>query len=581
MKIFVKRLYQKSYSFEKFFVIGIFLIVSSFYFSDTLNYWFFYDDPGAMVSSTESLKKIFFGRIYSYAFYTPFVALSFKPDVALFGMNPLPYHIHNMIVLVFIAFMVYLMLRLYTDRVSSLVSSVIVLFSAPSLVCIIWITLRQYLYAMFFSLIATYLYLKYKPALRHNRFIVLIILILCEFSFMSKEQFMTLPFVLFIISEGNLKQRACKTYPYFLLLILHFLLRLYVLGGIGGYLGFQYDFKVYMRTIFESIFITSKVIFGHVWVVILIALPLFFKPKKIILSMQLWLISLSISFLAMFFYPSADTYRYWFIPMILFSFSVGFSASIIRNRLLKASFLLTIMTLFLSNSLNINRDLKELFNNETLLAKQVAESMIDRKYRNSMVLCPNDSYIVESSYIYCLSMAYRRISGIEHFATFYPMELIAFYPDVTRDFENVYEIKGKGIVNITTSMEKKINLFKTAISSEKPEIKLFKNDNGIRTMLKCRSGKLIIRYSIKRIADKYYASKNTLPYLENINLIPYTKNEAVLLLPIENLSYHEKKWHIGRRPVANNEAVITCSCMDEQGQNTLLSDILFIPNKNK
>jgi len=134
-------------------------------------------------------------------------------------------------------------------------------------VCLSWIVLRQYLYPMLFSLIALYLFLKFKPTLKNDKKTVLLILFLSEMSFMGKEQFMTLPFVLFILSDGSFKGRIVQISPYFLLLVGHFLLRMYVLGGFGAYWSINDNPWVYFYTAINSLGHTSRVLFGNEWII--------------------------------------------------------------------------------------------------------------------------------------------------------------------------------------------------------------------------------------------------------------------------------------------------------------------------
>jgi hypothetical protein len=567
--------------YQKIVVFGAFLLTGLWYFSDILNYWFFYDDPAAMVFSRETVKDILLIHNYSYAFYTPLVAFSFKPDVLLFGMNPLPYHIHNVIVLVLVAFAIYSILRLYTDRITAFTAAFIVLLSAPSLVCIVWITLRQYLYSMLFALAAIYLFLKYKPTLKGNTLLVLAIIVLSELSFMGKEQYMVLPFVLFVLSEGNIRQRASATFPYFLLLGVHFVLRWYILGSAGGYLGLHYDPKAYIKTTYESFLTASNILFGTPWMLIPLAVPFLLRLKRAILLVLLWLTSLSISFLAMFFYPAADTYRYWFIPVILFSFILGFGASVIRNVRARMVFLVVAFVLFLNNTLQINRELKVFFKEQTLIAKKISEAIVEGKYRESLVLLPDNQYIRESSYILYISKMYAGISNAENFATFYPIELIAFYPHITGDFMRVYELRGKDLTDITDALGVMTAKFHASVSQEGPEIKLFRSPQEIGIDLKCSSGTAINVYSIRRIGRQYFGMKDILPYMEHINLQPFMKDELVELLPNHDLSYQGKTWYLGGDPIAENALLLIGSCVDDEGKNTRLSDIISIPNPKR
>lgn len=574
----IKKIFNRNDYFEKAAVFGLYLIIALFYYSDTLHSWFFLDDALAIVSSGEGLKEIFFVNNYSHFFYTPLLPLSFKPDVSFFGMNPLPYHIHNLIILVLITVMVYLILRRHTDRVYAFLSAGMILLSAPSLVCISWITLRQYLYPMLFSLAAVYLYIKYRPDLKNNRAVILLILVLSELSFMGKEQYVTLPFVLFILTDGGIKKRAVKTFPYFLLMICHLLLRQYVLGGLGGYLGMLFKPKAYAKTALGSFPAAARVLFGYSWGIILIAVPFFLKPKKLAIAILLWLASLSVSFLMMSDYPFAESYRYWFIAVILLSITAGIGSSLFRNSLLRAAYVSTITVLFLSHSLQVNKDLKNFFQKEALAAKQISEFLIDRRFSNSVVLFPNDRYLTAGEYLSNISRAYSRVSATETYPSFYPIELLAFYQSVLSDVKGVYRLEEGGLVEITGSVAKEMDRFKSSVSSEKPELKLFRTDSKTILDVKCKAGREIAAYIIERRGILYNGRREKLPYLEKINLKLLIKKKKIELFPRETLSYHDGGWYVGERQIDDNAEVITGACLGEGGKSTGLSDILYIDN---
>jgi hypothetical protein len=557
---------------EYLVVAGFFLALSALYFSDTFNYWFILDDPAAMVSSLDSVADIFLVNSYSFSFYTPLLPLSFKPEVKLFGMNPFPYHIHNMVILVLTALMVYLIIRRYTDTMSSLISSVLVLFSSPSLVCVTWITLRQYLYAMFFALAAVYLYVKYNPDLKHKRFILFLILIFSELSFMGKEQYTTLPFVLFILSEGGVKQRVLKTIPFFLLLAGHFFLRWYVLGGIGGYVGAHYDHDTYLKSIFLSVLTESRVLFGFPWIIFLVLMPFIQKPKKLLTASLLWLAALLVSFAVMNVHPSGVTYRYWFMPTILFSFAIGLGAALIKNRSLKVLYLIAIAVVFLSHSFSVNKDVKIQFEKESARAKQMSAALTDKRYQESIILFPEGVSFVESFRTYYFSMAFQLISGTKIFPTLYPLELLAFYPEILKNYKSVYRIEDGVPVDVTGSIRNEMDAFRISLSGEKPDLKLLRGSADAEISLRCKSGRAIVACSVKRRGDKYYASKDMLPYLERV---PLHLGRNIVLLPVDILSHRERDWYIGEEKMEDGATFITGLCLKEGGTKTKLSDILY------
>jgi len=100
--------------------------------------------------------------------------------------------------------------------------------------------------------------------------------------------------------------------------------------------------------------------------------------------------------------------------------------------------------------------------------------------------------------------------------------------------------------------------------------------------LRCNPGKFIALYSIKRENGRYYSLQGLLPYvkkIEHLNL-DFLKSEVVDLLPIETLSYYEKTWYIGGKPLVDNAVVIAVSCIGENGRKTSLSDPLYLFKSN-
>jgi len=569
------RSHQGHLPYEGFVVVIIFTVVSFLYYYDTIHNWFIIDDTAAIYYSMESLKEIFFGINYSIYFYTPLVPLSFKPDYMLFGMNPAPYHIHNILVLVLICFMTFQILRLYVERISAFLAPLIILISTPSVVCIEWVTLRQYLYSMLFALTVIYLFLKYKPDPAKNRLLLLIILILCELSFMGKEQFMALPLVLFIVSEGNFTNRISKVYPYFILLIGHFLLRLFVLGWAGGYFGFVYDLRLYAITTFLSLLTTSKILFGYSWFIVPVLIPLLKRPKKIGFSILIWLISLSISFFTMHTYPEAGDFRYWFIPAVLFSFAIGFNANFIRSVLAKAIFLLIIFSVFFYNTFSVNRDVKSFFRKTSSHEKMVTNIMLDDTYRNSLIIA--DFY----DYVEYLLKIFGRYDDVKFFTASYPLALIAFYPEIGKDYEKVYEIREDSLIDITHSLEEKVAQFRKDISQEKPKIELIKKGGRAEANFACESCVAIQVY--KKFDTTQYFSVGIIPYIKHINLDPVMqrmKSKDVELVESERLFYKNRRWYIDGEPVDDDVTFIIVSCINKDGRHTPFSDMLyFVPDR--
>lgn len=107
---------------EAALLLTFFFTVSFFYYYDIFHTWFVSDDLAAIYHATGTIKEIFLENRYSTVFYTPLAILSLKPDLLLFGFNPFYYHIHNYLLLIFIAFMFYKVTSLYANRLNSLIA---------------------------------------------------------------------------------------------------------------------------------------------------------------------------------------------------------------------------------------------------------------------------------------------------------------------------------------------------------------------------------------------------------------------------------------------------------------------------
>jgi len=560
-------------------LIAIIPIVAFAYYSDTLRYWFFYDDAFNIFHSTQSIRVIFLSHDYSYAFYTPLLPLSFKADVFFFKLNPFPYHVHNVLILVLIAFLMYRIMRLYSDRISAFSPVLIVLFSTPSLVCVSWITLRQYLYAVLFALIAVYLHLRKERLTTVSIWHVFAILICCELSFLGKEQFITLPVVLFLISPGCLRKRIHDTYLYFVLLLVHLVLRWYVLGSIGGYLGVTYDPKVYVKAVFASLLTASAVLFGFRWIVFIILAPLLLKPRKSLMVFIIWLASLAVSFLTMSFYPSADTYRYWLIAVVLFSFMISFNAMLLSRGYVKMAYLIIIFLFFFVHTWSANKDVKGFFKKEAGMAKTVSEALLDGKYQDTLFLIPKDRYIVESHYIYSIARDYLNLYNLRTRASFYPFEFLAYYPQIIGDFEKVCEIKGEGISDISDIIRNRITLFKSRLLKDKLEVQLRNQGSAIDIRLGCNAGRQISVFFLREVGFRYFIDTSVMPYLERVEMDRFLKSDDrgdVKVLPVDALSYKMRQWYIGEEPLDSNGLYLTANCTNAMSETTSLSNLLYV-----
>jgi hypothetical protein len=217
-------------------LILIFLVIINYRVLDT---WFIVDDTANIFcSSFDTIRLLFDRGTYLFSnqlFFTPLLPISFKVDWLLFKLNPAGYHLHNLVIAFLGCLMFYKFQRLYFSPFFSWIGAVVLAFSLPVSFDIGWITRKHYLWG--FSLVLTALYLFKMWEVNKKNHILFFSFVSTLLSFLFKEAYAFLPAVIFLVSSGSLKERAKKAIPYFLILAVYLVWRIYMLGSIGGYPG--------------------------------------------------------------------------------------------------------------------------------------------------------------------------------------------------------------------------------------------------------------------------------------------------------------------------------------------------------
>jgi len=169
--------------------------------------------------------------------YRPFTVLSYAFDYFLWKLNPMGYHITNLMLHIFNSILVfYFILILTKDKNISFFSSVIFLAHPVQTEAVSWISGRSSILFLFFYLIALISYIAYKD--KKIFYLYLISVITFLFSIFSKEMAASFPFILIsydILYGGNEKMmpRVLRYFPYFLILEFYLMSRCFVIGNIG------------------------------------------------------------------------------------------------------------------------------------------------------------------------------------------------------------------------------------------------------------------------------------------------------------------------------------------------------------
>lgn len=218
---------------------GLFLLTIAsaltFLYLPMVNNWFFIDDlQWIWTSSTLQVTDLFFSPevMRSAApFFTPMLGVSFMLDWLLFGLNPVGYSVHNLISLIAATIALYLFIRLYTTQNIALAGCLLFLLNPSTLVITSWFSARHYMEGLFFALLSLFFFVNGE---RKGR-----ISILSGFLYLiaslSKEIYVVLPVLAFLMARGKLADRTKYTMPFFAGLIIYIPWRLWVMKGMGGY----------------------------------------------------------------------------------------------------------------------------------------------------------------------------------------------------------------------------------------------------------------------------------------------------------------------------------------------------------
>lgn len=569
-------------------LVLFFSLISFYFYRDILDNWFIRDDLVALFHSMASVKEILLDNRFSNVFYTPLAILSLKSDFLMFGLNPFLYHVHNFIILIFVCFMFYKVMRLYADRLNSFIPAALILFSLPSLVMVSWITLRQYLYPVLLFLVVLYLFKKYSPDFKNNKLLTVGLLLLVELCFLAKEQFMTLPFVLLLFANGNIKKRVVDISPFFILLLFHFLFRMYILRGLGGYIGMTFEPITYVATIFKSFLFSSRVVYGYELLFLITVVPLLISSlKKSCILFSIWVFALGIQFLTMTEYPDILSLRYWFVPSLLICSIFSLGAQAIKNNILRASYILVIAGFFLLNTLSKSGEIKSFFKKESLFHESVANAMIDKKYSDSIIVI-FDNFVMERNYfIKMINAIYSEKLGLKTYPTFIPADFLIFYPQFIKSRDDgIYELRQDMVSDITLSLEEKLEKYRTNFLTLSPILELATKDpKGQMLKINCTTpSKRIIFYVITKRVDKnkkerIFYDKILLPYAEEIAIRSLTKLKHVEIIIKEKVLFDGKNfWQVNNKDLEPfpSEALAFFSCGTVDDKITFPTDVLYL-----
>lgn len=196
----------KFYEKPFFFILIIIVITSISYFpslkNDFINTWddYYYvtNNPIIRELNSHSVKEMF--TIPVNGSYVPLPMLTYAVEYKLFGYNPLPFHITNLVLHILCTLLVFQVFRLL--KLNILYAALFALLSGihPMRVeSVAWITERKDLLYSLFYLASMILYIQFIKQKERRPVFFIFSLLLFIFSLLSKIQAVTLPLCLLLL----------------------------------------------------------------------------------------------------------------------------------------------------------------------------------------------------------------------------------------------------------------------------------------------------------------------------------------------------------------------------------------------
>lgn len=197
------------------------------------------DSPILLAQAVQYSPLEYFTSPHAYSFlsynnFTPLVTASWDVDYTLFGLEPQGFRIHQLIALGILLGLIYLLLYQLSNSVLSTTLFCFTAMTMPSAYFVLDVMVnRHYIEGMIFSIMCFMLFTRY---CRGGGIVWLLASAACyAVSITAKEVYIPLPGILFFLYEGNFLQRVRRILPFAITLALYLGLRLYIIGGAGGY----------------------------------------------------------------------------------------------------------------------------------------------------------------------------------------------------------------------------------------------------------------------------------------------------------------------------------------------------------
>lgn len=250
-------------------------------------------------------------------YFRPLISLSFFLDLLLWGMNPLGFHLTNVIFHIFTSILVFLLAKLiFKKELTAFLLALIFGIHPCHMEAVVWISCRTDVIAGFFYFFSLFCFLKFRQRENRGRFFLFALsTVLYTCALLSKEMAVTLPIILIAFdlfysstpknsTSWNIRlNKSIFVYlPFFIITIIYLCIRFKIFGGLGSV---PYPFSYsplrpgFFLFFFRNLILYFANILYFVPIDLMIAYP-FFVKHPILLFLLAGLVVGSIFLLAKF-----------------------------------------------------------------------------------------------------------------------------------------------------------------------------------------------------------------------------------------------------------------------------------------
>lgn len=335
---------------SKFFVqamaVACLIAFSGLLFFGVLEGNWRWDDPQILLHAQQySILENFISpqvwQQFSPANLTPWLILSFKVDLALFGASPQLFYLHQVLAISGASIALYFCLSLWINKGYAFFGSLLFLIGAPNFSIAEQLMTRHYIEGFIFCLAALICYVQHLR--RENMFLLLTGTAFYLLAVTAKEIYVPLILLLPFLPEGNIFDRSKAISPYLAVTLLYVFWRGWMLDSLtGGYIASsEYMNFSFIHDVLSSFANFPALLLGSVWLPFTLLFLLltvgysFLSRSRLLLSViTLLLVCLPLVPLVRspgIFIPD----RYLFLIWAIFSFAVAYygerSAHSLRN----------------------------------------------------------------------------------------------------------------------------------------------------------------------------------------------------------------------------------------------------------